>query len=204
MRSIVCLAVVLLLAAYEGFAQTARPEPVAPYQQQVRSADPLENISIDVARMARSVETLSKSWKTFADSISNNPGMQWSEKQQKLILALEVLNRLEQSLGNMQKLKLEFAEKQSKVRLQLATVTDDLLPQSIDRYVALRGTTDAEELRDIRRQALMRERQDLSILLSQIGRELDSTNDEIRRTEFQVRTLRARVFGEVERELSGF
>jgi len=76
------------------------------------------------------------------------------------------------------------------------------LPQSIDRYVAHHGTTDAEGLRDIRRQALSKEQRELSQLLSQIQRELTKTSEDIRRAEAQVYTLRNQIFGEVERQLA--
>jgi hypothetical protein len=171
-------------------------------QTQYPPFDPVQNISDQLSRIGRSVEDLNKNWKAFIDKFSTAQGLQMSEKQQRLIMALEVLNRLEVSLANMQRLKLDLVERQSKFRLQLATVTDDLLPQSLNRYVALRGTTDAESLRDIRRQALIREQQELSSTLSQIQQELENTNQEIGRTSLQVRTLRGRVFGEVEKDLS--
>lgn len=182
-------------------AQSPRPDGSA-YQPGVQSPDPLQNISTEISRISRSVEALNRNWKTFFDTFSTNQGLQLTERQQKLLMALEVLNRLEQSLANMQRLKLDLIERQSKMRLQLAAVTDDLLPQSLDRYVALRGTTDAEGLRDIRRLALQKEHRELSTTLAQIQSELDSTLREIGRTDLQVRTLRARVFGEVEKELA--
>ena len=161
-------------------------------------------MSNDISRITRGVESLSRSWAEFTKTFSTNQGLQLSERAQKLLLALEVLNRIEVSLANMQKLKLDLIERQSKFRLQLATVTDDLQPQSIDRYVALRGTTDAEALRDIRRTALEKERRELMTVLSQIERELTATELDIRRTEAQVRNLRTQIFGEIERQLGDF
>jgi hypothetical protein len=195
-----CILLLLSLCSVAG-GQAVRPEG-APMPVNIQSPDPMQNISIETSRISRSVEALNRNWKTFFDTFSTNQGLQLTERQQKLIMALEVLNRIEQSLANMQRLKLDLIERQSKMRLQLATVTDDLLPQSLDRYVAMRGSTDAEGLRDIRRQGLQKEYRELSITLSQIQNELDSTLREISRTELQVRTLRSRVFGEVEKELA--
>ena len=53
---------------------------------------------------------------------------------------------------------------------RLARNNDDSRPQSIERYVALRGTTDTEELRDIRREALQKERYEVSNLINQVTR----------------------------------
>lgn len=203
-RSILIL-VAIFSSSVSVFAQAVRvtppPEPNA--QPVYRSVEPMENIANDVARMARSVEQLNKNWTTFIGTFTTNQGLQLDDRQRKLILALEVLNRLEASLANMQKLRLDLTERQSRFRINLATVTDDLQPQSVDRYVALRGTTDAEGLRDIRRGALEKERRELSQVLSEITRELYATEADLRRTEQQVRTLRAQVFGEAERQLAG-
>jgi predicted nucleic acid-binding Zn-ribbon protein len=136
--------------------------------------------------------------KTF----STNQGALLTERQQKLILALEVVNRLEVSLAAMQKSKLDLTERQSKVRASLAQIADDLLPQSVDRYVSMRGLLDTEGVRESRRQVLMKEQRELSILSQQIDRELFTLNEEIRRTELQLRTIRNQVFGEIDRQLS--
>jgi hypothetical protein len=205
MNRSILISLVILGFYVSTAAQAARvPPPPEPNAQPVyRSVEPMENIANDVARMARSVEQLNKNWTTFIGAFTTNQGLQLDDRQRKLILALEVLNRLEASLANMQKLRLDLIERQSRFRINLATVTDDLQPQSVDRYVALRGTTDAEGLRDIRRAALEKERRELSQVLSEIGRELYATEADLRRTEQQVRTLRAQVFGEAERQLAG-
>ena len=190
--------VILFVLVFCALGQSVPPET----QQNSMPIDPAQNISNNVSRISRSVDELNRTWKIFVDRFSTSQGLQLTERQQKLIMALEVLNRVEQSLANMQKPKLDLTERQSKFRLQLASVTDDLLPQSLDRYVALRGTTNAEGLRDIRKQALMCEGQELSSALFQIQQELENTNQEIGRAALQVRALRGRVFSEVDKELA--
>ena len=167
-----------------------------------RVVDPWERLSNDISKIARSVESLNNNWATFMKTFSTNQGLVLSEKQQKLILALEVLNRVEVSYNNMQKLKLDLTERQSRVRLQLAQIADDLLPQSIDRYVSMRGTLDTDPIREVRKQALIKEQRELSLLNLQVDRELINLNDEMRRTELQMRTIRQQVFGEIEKQLS--
>jgi hypothetical protein len=65
---------------------------VAPQNRQstTRSSDPIENISNDVFRTARAVESLSRTWAEFAKSFSTNQGLQLDDKQRSLLLALEV------------------------------------------------------------------------------------------------------------------
>jgi hypothetical protein len=167
-----------------------------------RTIEPWDRLSSDISKIARSVESLNNNWGTFMKTFSTNQGLVLSEKQQKLVLALEVLNRVEVSYNNMQKLKLDLTERQSRVRLQLAQIADDLLPQSIDRYVSMRGTLDTEPLREVRKQALIKEQRELSLLNQQIDRELFNLGEEMRRTELQMRTIRQQVFGEIEKQLS--
>lgn len=191
----------IVLLALTGSSQTPGS---APGQAAYRSPDALDSISNDVARTARAVESLSKSWAEFTKSFSSNQGLQLDERQRSLILALEVLNRLETSLANMQKLRFDLTERQTNAVNRIAQLSDDLLPESIDRWVSLRGTTDAEGIRNIRRQTLTKQYREWQTLLMQITRELDSTLDDIRRTEMQVKNLRARVFGEAARQLGDF
>lgn len=200
----IMLVIVLAVFVVWGYSQNERTAaPV--YQSPGQQSDALGRISSDVSRLTEAVEAMNRSWKRFFDTFSSNQtGALLDERQRALIFALEVLNRLEQSLVNMQKLKLDLSERQSTVRLKLAGVTDDLRPESIDRFTAWRGTTDAETVRDIRRQALIKEQRELSTMLSQITRELDQTNGEIRKTELQIANIRERIFGEVEIQLAGF
>lgn len=192
----------VLVLSTIGFGQTQASQPSQ--QSAYRSSDPIENISNDVSRTARALESLSKTWAEFVNSFSTNQGLQLDARQRNLLLALEVLNRFEASLTNMQKLRFELTERQTSATARIAQLNDDLLPESIDRGIALRGTTDAENLRGLRRQSLTRQLRDWQGLLGQITRELDNTLEDIRRTDMQVKNLRNRIFGEVANQLGDF
>jgi hypothetical protein len=167
-----------------------------------RRSDTVETISRDLSKISRSVDGLTKNWKDFFDAFSTNQGLQLTPRQQRILLALEVLNRGEVRLGNLQKMRMDANEKLSSFRIQLARIEQDLLPESIDRYVSTRGTTDAEGYRDRRRQALNRERAESINLTNQVQRELDITNDEIHQTENLLKNIRVRLFPEIDRELA--
>ena len=152
MKFIVVFFCLLMFGALPIIGQTSAPVTSPAYN----ANDPLTMLANDVARTAKAVETLAMSWGEFTRTFSSNQGLRLDERQQKLILALEVMNRLEVSMASMQKLRHDQTEQQSGVRLKLATITDDLRPQSIEKYVALRGSTDAEGLRRVRRQTLER------------------------------------------------
>lgn len=192
----------LLSTALYSYPQ--KSYPVQP--QNINSSEQIESqltqVNENLTNITKSLNTLTQSWKKFSDTFNSNQGIRLSEKQQQLLLAFEILNRAEQRIVNLQKLKLEFTEKQTNFRLQLARITDDSLPESIDRYVATRGTTNSEQLREIRRQALNREKNELTDALREIENELEKTNEEIRQTEQFVRNIRQRLFPQIEKELS--
>lgn len=194
-RLAVLIAVPLTMSGVAA-AQTAEPLQAPPVTNQVQV------ISRELSKISRSVEGLSKNWKEFFDAFSTNQGLQLTPRQQRILLAFEVLNRAEARLGNLQKMRMDATEKLSTFRVQLSRIEQELLPESIDRHIVMRGTTDAEQLRDLRRQALNRERQEALNLINQVQRELDVTNDEIRQTEFLLRNTRSKLFPEVERELA--
>jgi hypothetical protein len=166
-----------------------------------RIPEMINGMSGNLSRIANSVDKLSGNWKTFFDSFSTNQGLRLNERQRKLLLAFEILNRSEQRLVTLQKMRLELTEKLSSFRLQLARIDDDLLPESLDRFVSTRGSLNAEQLRDIRRQALTRERNEINNIAIQTQRELDVAETEIRETQRLISGLRERLFTQIQAEL---
>lgn len=163
----------------------------------------IDEIATNVTRMTAAVETLNKNWYTFFQTLSSDKGGQYfSDNQKRLLFALEVLNRYEKSLATAQTRRLDLIERQSRLRRQLASVTDDLRPESIDRVTAWRGTTDAQGVRDIRRQALQKEQVELTASLSQLTSDLQQAADDIRRTELQIQNIRTKLFDDIDREMA--
>lgn len=201
-RKFMMLCALALSSTFFVSAQQTPPNYPPADQEIRRLAEPVEKISRDLAQMTKSVDALTRNLSLFFEKFSSNQGLQLTERQQKLLFSFEILNRSEQRLATLQKLKLDLSEKQSSLRLQIASVTDDLLPESIDRYVSTRGTTNAEQIREIRRQALSRERAELGNLLSDVQRGIQETDSELRQIEMFLRTIRMRIFREIEREVS--
>lgn len=166
------------------------------------NSEPIENISKETQKISKSLESLNERLKTFTETFAANQGLKLTERQQRLLAAFEYLNRAEQRLATLQLLKIDLTEKQSAVKVKLAEIEDALRPESVDRSVALRGTTNAEELRTNRRQVLLRERIELNALMNEIQTTISETNVEIRQTENFLKGIRQRIFPEIERELS--
>lgn len=166
------------------------------------TSDPLQNISQQVTGISKSVNSLNKSIKELLEKFAVGKGMQLSERQQKLLLGFEVLNRAEQRLEILQKFQIELTQKDGEVKNRLAQVDEALLPGSIERSTAFIGTTKGDELRDGRKKTLETERRSLQTLTEQIGRNLQQNSVELRQAENFVSVLRRKVLPAIESEIS--
>lgn len=175
--------VVVLVSASVGFGQQ----------------DP---VLVELGRISRSVATLSEGFKSFLEKFEKVGGSTFNEKQQRLILAMEMLVRAEQRVATLQKFQVEMVEKQNETRSKLTQVEIDLRPRNIDRSVVFEGTTETEELRDARRTKLQAERVSLSQLMQQIQSNLAENADALKEAQLLVFRLRRQVLPEIERELT--
>jgi archaellum component FlaC len=173
-------------------------------QPQPNANEPIQNISEQITKIAKSVESLNKRLKTFSDTFSSNQGLKLSDKQQELLFAFELINRAEESLSTLQKLKIDLTEKRINADTKLLQNQENARAESIDRSIALRGTTDAEGLRENRRQILSKERQELNELLNDITNRLAEVNRDIQQTEQFIKRTRNKVFSEAEKALKDF
>jgi hypothetical protein len=164
--------------------------------------DPIGNISVELTKISRSVQTLSERLKEFVDKWEKVGGLTLSEKQQKLIMGLEILVRTEQRVATLQKFQIDLVEKQGTTRARLAQVEHDMTPQAIDRSVVFEGTTKTDEIRESKRNALQAERSSLQILLVQINSNLADANDAVRESQSLVQRLRRTFLPQIERELA--
>jgi len=162
----------------------------------------VENISQEITKISKSLETFNKNMKAFMERFALSSGNQLTERQQKLLLGFEILNKAEQRLEILQKFQIELTEKEGSVRTRLAQVELEMRPESIDRSVAFVGTTQAEEWRENRRQALGTEKSSLQNLIAQIRRSLSETTSELRQTEIFVQNLRKKILPQIEMEIS--
>jgi hypothetical protein len=193
-KRLALIGVALLVLYAEAFSQTNNPA----YQSQ----DPMTNISLEISRISRSVASLNEKLQTFLTKFEAIGGVNYTQKQQRLLLGLEFLVRSEQRLATLQRFQIELTEKQASTRTRLAEIEEDLRPEKIDRSVSFEGSTNVQELRDIRTRRLQAERQSMQALMSQITFTLNDTNQQLRETQELVQRLRKQLLFEVEKETS--
>ena len=147
---------IVFIFSTEVFAQSNQSN--VSIQNNSQAQNPIENISVEISRIAKSVEALNLKLKNFFNTFSSNQGLRLTDKQQKLLIAFEFLNRAEQRLVTLQKLKIDLAEKQTSTNTRNATVENNLRQENIDRNIAITGSTNAEEIRSNRRQLLYKQK----------------------------------------------
>lgn len=194
MKTIVCIGF-LFFAFQTTFAQTNRTDSFN------LADNPLDRISSDISAISKSVQTLNERMKDFLDKFGKIGGVNLSEKQQKLLLGFEVLNRAEQRLATLQKFQIELVEKQVTVRTRLIQIEQEIKPESIENSTAFNGSTKTVEIRENRRRTLDTEFRSLQGLSTQIQSNLLQTNEELREAQQFVHRLRRILLPQIEQEI---
>jgi chromosome segregation ATPase len=156
---------------------------------------------MELSAISKSVQSLNRSMQAFVEKFEKVGGLNFTEKQQRLVLAMEFLTRQEERLGNLQRTQIELVEKQGATRAKLAQVERDLYPQSIERSTAFEGSTKTEEIRESRRTTLQNERTSLRALLTQIDSNLQETSEAVREAQQLVQRLRKTYLPQIEKEI---
>jgi hypothetical protein len=186
----------LLLTLISAFAVAAHS------QQTANQYDPNANLTQDVSRIAISVQALTRTFKEFVDKFAKVDGLNLAEKQQKLVVGMQLLIQNEQRVATLQKFQIDMAEKESQIRARLAQIEIDLNPQSIDRGVAFEGSTQTPEIKENRRRTLQAERNSLQPVLQQIQNNLQDAGNNVREAQALVQRLRRTFLPQIERELA--
>lgn len=162
-------------------------------------SNPMESISLELTSISRSVKTLNQNMKLFLDKLSGAPA---NDKQQKILLGLQILNEAEKRLATLQISQIELVERQVPTRSRIIQIDQDLRPESVERSATFLGTTKTDEFRENRRRSLETERISLQTLLAQIESTLAQTSSEVREAQALVTRLRRQFLPLIEQQLT--
>jgi len=163
-------------------AEEKRPE--------IRMADPDENAKA-MADMRARITGLESAGKDTQD-----------EKQKRLLLNLDILNRAEQRSESLRKQLFEMIEKESTTKTRLDIIEINLRPEAIEREVAFAGTLRPEDLRALKKRQLEVERTNLQAVLSEIQKTRTSLEQNLQRSELMVEKLRSKLEKEIDDALT--
>jgi hypothetical protein len=174
-------------------------QPAAP--PQMYSVDPMTNISMEMTRVSRNVENLTQKLKEFVDKFEKVGGMNFTEKQQRLVLGMELLVRAELRITQWQKHQIDLVEQYGRTRAELAAIEMELRPERLERQFQLEGSTRVEELREARRNALRTDQQALMQLSTQLQISLVEASSNLREAQALASRLKAMFLPQIEQEL---
>jgi hypothetical protein len=203
----ICMAT---LFCFDSHAQTNERRPTTPAagaQQQPTdaqaSADTLVN---EVALLRKSLQSLNTrlreiSDKLLAPSDSKQPDAS-NTKQSRLTNSLNLLTLTEQRAEIMRRQLLEMLEKETFYKNRVVQIDESSRPESIDRSLALVGTTiSTTDLRDTRRRVLDNERSGVLSLLSQTSQSRIRLEEDLKQADALVARLRQRLLPLIEKEI---
>ena len=183
------------------------PTPSAQQQSPDASSDTLVG---EVALLRKSLQTLNTRLREITDKLlapdpkqpdATNSGV-LNPRQSRLTNSLNLLTLAEQRAEIMRRQLLEMTEKESFYKNRLIQIDESSRPESIDRSLALLGTTTSTtDLRDTRRRVLDNERNGVLSLLNQTAQSRIRLEDDLKQADALVARLRQRLLPLIEKEI---
>lgn len=124
------------------------------------------------------------------------------EKQKRLLMNMDILNRAEQRSESLRKQLFELMEKESTIKTKLDLIEVNIRPEAIEREVSLAGTMRPEDLRDLKKRQLEAERTNLQNVLTEIQKTKGTLEQSLARSETVVEKLRVRLEKEIDNALA--
>jgi len=183
-----------------GVQREAAPQAAAPSP----NGGPADTLANEAALLRRSLQTLNTRLREISEKLLTanlRAGGAADENQKRIANSLDLLNRAEQRAETMRKQLLELVEKETSYRTRLANLEDELRPDSIDRSIAVVGTTRTSEMRDLRRRVLENERRGVEFLLNQAAASRARLEEEVKDADLLVFKLRQKVLPLIEKEI---
>lgn len=194
---VIVLSFCMLFTTEIVFSQTSTKDLRKP----LTATESLEFIATDLQEIAKSLKKLNSDINKAYEKIARNMGFQISDDQRKIIVSFEILNKAEVRLANLRKSKIELLEKKAIVETRINNLERQLKDENINRGIALYGTTNAEDVRERKRNSLNRQIEIQKNVVFEIDNELFQLNSDLRETTYIVETIQREIFPAIKREL---
>ncbi len=200
--------VVCIVAAFSlpSFAQSpggSRANSTAQAQEQSAvppaNANSIDNAANEISLLRKTLQALNTRLREMNDRALAS-AVNSSEKD-RITISLDILTRAEQRAEIMRKLLVEAVEKETSLKGKVLQIEEDMRPDSIDRTMALSGSTRTAEVRDVRRRVLEIERKGYESLLYQCTQNRQKLEEDVRTADNLVARLRVRVLPWIEKEI---
>jgi hypothetical protein len=207
--AVICAAT---LFCFTSNAQTNERRPTIPAprtSEQSPDAQPnaadTDTLVNEVALLRKSLQSLNTRLREITDKLLAPDPKQadaTNPKQSRLTNSLNLLTLAEQRAELLRRQLLEMTEKETFYRNRIVQIDESSRPESIDRTLALVGTTiSTTDLRDTRRRVLDNERTGVLSLLSLTSQSRIRLEDDVKQADALVARLRLRLLPLIEKEI---
>jgi hypothetical protein len=197
----ICVATCSSAAAFAQTAGGRQRDVELQSSAPAATSDPVAN---EIGLLRRSLQTLNTRLREISERLvaaDAKSGGTADENQKRIALSLDLLSRAEQRAEALRKQLLELIEKETLFKTRLANLEDDMRPDSIDRSIALVGSTRTPELREVRRRVLENERRGVESVLAQTSSVRVRLEDDVKEADLLVFKIRQRVLPIIEKEI---
>lgn len=193
-RLLFCLFIFLMIFLIKVNAQTSKPTPT-PELPVVVSRDSDLDRTTRIIKEPEANEIV-RNGETIKLPKNNTPTTEKtdaiSQKQKKMMLYLDLLNKVEQRAANLQKQLFDLLEKQNSLNTKIKQLDYLLRPEVISSQIALTGSLRPEDLREQRKQSLELEKENLESLLQRLNARRSSLEESVRKSDILVEKIRVR------------
>lgn len=134
--------------------------------------------------------------------LESNKESEYDQKQKRLALNLDILTKAESRADSLRKQLFEMIEKENTIKSRLDQIDIDSRSETIDRTVAMMGSLRPEEIRDQRKKSLEAERENLSLLLTQIETNRATLEANVEKADTLVEKIRVKLDKDIDDALA--
>ncbi|HLA94501.1 MAG TPA: hypothetical protein VK612_02185, partial [Pyrinomonadaceae bacterium] len=140
--------------------------------------------------------------RTRIGRLEGNKKDNYDEKQKRLALNLDILTKSEQRSDNLRKQLFEMIEKESSIKTRIDQIDNDARPEALERSFATYGSLKPEELRAQKKRSLDLEKQNLTVLLTEVQKNKANLEINLFRSDALVERLRAKLEKDIDTALN--
>jgi hypothetical protein len=202
--AVICVATFFCVNTFAQTPERRQTNSAPQTQEQSPNPNSVDTVANEIGLLRRSLQSLNTRLREISEKFfapDSKLGDSSNDKQKSIALSLDLLSRAEQRAELLRKQLIELTEKDTSFRTRLMQIDEDMRPDSIERAVALVGSTRTPELRDARRRVLENERRGVESLLNLTSQSRVRLEDDVRQADALVAKFRLRVLPLIDKEI---
>jgi len=175
---------------------------VLPVEPTAEEPQTTEENAVTTTNADGEAEARMKELNSRVKKLESNKKNEYDQKQQRLLLNLDILTRAETRAESLRKQLFEMIEKENTVKSRIEQIQYDGRSEVVDRSVALMGSLRPEEMREQRKKSLDAEKRNLESLLTQIENSRRTLETNVEKADSMVERVRSKLDKEIDDALA--